>query len=853
MKKILLIVFFLMLGGGVLAVAGGVYVLHYYSQDLPNYEQLGDYKPPIVTRVHAGDGRLLGEFATEKRVFVPMEAIPKLVIKAFLAAEDKTFYQHSGIDVPGVIKAAVTNLSRVGSNRRPVGASTITQQVAKNFLLGNEVSVARKVKEAILAFRIERTFSKDKILELYLNQIYLGGGSYGVAAAALNYFNRSLDELTIAEAAFLAGLPKAPNSYHPQRYPSAAKVRRDYVIGRMLEDGWITQAEADDAQSHPVVMRPRDEVELARADYFVEEVRRDMMGRFGDKGVYGGGLSVRTTLDPTMQLVADRVLRAGLIDYDRRHGYRGGITHADPKGPLQAAFAKVVIPDTFPGWRKAIVVSVDAAAAVIKLEDGLTGEIPLAELKWARSWVEDQKVGPQVQKASDVLEAGEVIVVEEVESGGRNVFALRQLPEIAGALLALDPHTGRVLAMAGGLSYALSQYNRATQAARQPGSALKPFVYLAALEQGFTPSSLVLDAPFVIDQGPGLGKWKPVNYSGEFYGPSPLRVGIEKSRNLMTVRLAQHIGMEAVANTVERFGITDNLPRLLSMSLGAGETTLLRLTTAYAMLVNGGKQITPTLIDRIQDRTGKTIFKHDLRDCERCAAPAWNSESPPRVPDTRKQIAEPTVAYQIVSMLQGVVDRGTGRRIASLGIPLGGKTGTTNDSTDAWFVGFAPDLAVGVYIGFDTPRTLGKGETGASAAVPVFQNFMGTVLKNKPATPFRVPPGIRLVRVNPETGALARPGDKGSILEAFRPGTEPTSTRSVLDGSEEVDNDADDESEDEDSVSGEEAPAPVASPTVASPTVASPAPAPSASPPQSASPAPPRERPARDRASRDLY
>jgi penicillin-binding protein 1A len=488
-----------------------------------------------------------------------------------------------------------------------------------------------------------------------------------------------------------------------------------------------------------------------------------------------------------LQLIADRSLRAGLVEYDRRHGWRGPLTRIDVGGPWQAPLMRVVIPDTFAGWRRAVVLAVERDRAIIGLESGLEGEIPLAELKWARAQKEEQKLGPQIQFASDVVAVGDVVVVEELprEGGGRSVYALRQLPDVSGAVLALDPHTGRVLAMSGGLSFAQSQYNRATQANRQPGSALKPFVYLAALEHGFTPSSLVLDAPFVIDQGAGLGKWKPVNYSGEFYGPSPLRVGIEKSRNLMTVRLAQNIGMEAVAGTVERFGITNQMPRLLSMALGAGETTLLKLTTAYAMLVNGGKKITPTLIDRIQDRNGRTIFKHDPRPCEGCGTATWTGSEPPKLPDSRPQVAEPAVAYQIVSMLQGVVERGTGRRIASLGVPLAGKTGTTNDSTDAWFVGFSPDLAVGVFVGFDTPRTLGSGETGSSVAVPIFQSFMATALKGKPAAPFRVPPGIRLVRVNADTGLLAAPGERNTILEAFRPGTEPTESGSVLDGSEE--------------------------------------------------------------------
>ncbi len=772
------------------AGAGGIaWGLYTYGQGLPDYSQLEDYEPPVVTRVHGGDGRLLAEYATERRVFVPIDAMPKRVIKAFLSAEDKNFYSHPGVDFVSLASALIDNIRNYGTNRRPRGASTITQQVAKNFLLTNEVSIERKAKEAILAFRIERTLTKDRILELYLNEIYLGFGSYGVAAAALNYFDKSLDELTVAEAAFLAALPKAPNNYHPIRRREAALARRDWVIAQMAGNGFISPAQAEEAQAEPLKVKPPSETEFVQAAYFTEEVRRDLMARFGEKGVYGGGLSVRTTVDPRLQRIADDALRSGLMGYDRRHGWRGPVNRIQVVAGWGDALGDLEKPaGMLANWKLAVVLVVERAAARIGFPDGTLGEIPLAELKWARAWKEEQSIGPSVKDVSDVLAKGDVILVEPVTENDEGEkyppgsHALRQIPDVGGAIVAMDPHTGRVLAMSGGWDYQMSEFNRATQASRQPGSAFKPFVYLAALDNGFTPATRILDAPFVIDQGPGLGKWKPSNYTNKFYGPSAMRLGIEKSRNLMTVRLAQTVGMDKVTEYARRFGIVDTMPPQLAMALGAGETTLLRLTTAYAMLVNGGKRITPSLIDRVQDRNGRTVFRHDERPCEGCLAGQWANAPVPQIPDPREQIADPTSAYQMVEMLEGVVQRGTGRRISELGRPLAGKTGTTNDNVDTWFVGFSPDLVVGAFVGFDTPRTLGRGDTGSNVAAPLFKSFMAEALKDQPAIPFRAPPGIIHVRINAETGTLAKPGDRDVILEVFKPGTEPTGDGQVLDG-----------------------------------------------------------------------
>ena len=783
-----------------MAGAGGaVYVFWSFGRDLPAYQQLATYEPPVMTRVHAGDGRLLAEYATEKRVFVPIRAMPKRMIHAVLSAEDKNFYNHPGVDFLSVARAALQNVKNYGTGRRPVGASTITQQVAKNFLLTNEVSISRKVKEAILAFRIERAFSKDRILELYLNEIYLGQGSYGMAAAAMNYFNKPLDQLSIAEAAFLAALPKAPNNYNPVRHPVAAKDRRDWVIGRMVIEGYVSAQDGAEAKAESLTLRRRDPTEFVVADDFAEEIRRELASRFGTKRLYEGGLSVHTTLDPRLQEIGRRVVRKGLITYDRRHGWRGPVARGDLAKGAAVELARMDAPKGAGKWQMAIVTGLTEDKAALLIKGGNPGHIPMREMKWARKWVKGERLGPVVHRPADVLVPGDVVLVESVSSyttgKDKNIktveyppatFSLRQIPEIQGALVALDPHTGRVKAMVGGFDYAMSQFNRATQALRQPGSAFKPFVYLAALDAGFTPSTLILDAPFVIDQGPGLPKWRPANYTNKFYGPSTMRLGIEKSRNLMTVRLAQTVGMEKIIDYADRFGINHKLPTQLSMALGAGETSLLRLTTAYAMLVNGGKKITPTFIDRIQDRNGRNQFRHDTRICNNCEAVSWTGQEVPQIPDVRPQATDSASAYQMVSMLEGVVERGTGRRVRDVGKPLAGKTGTTNDAIDAWFLGFAPDLALGVFTGFDDPRSLGPREQGASVASPIFRDFMSEALAGAPPTPFRIPPGIRMVRVNSTTGLPALPGERNVIWEAFKPGTIPVQQSQVL-GAEEED------------------------------------------------------------------
>ena len=792
-----LIVFTLI--SGISAVLGVLFILYSYGRDLPDYKQLANYEPPVVSRVYAGDGSLIKEYAREKRLFVPISAIPPKVIAAFLSAEDKNFYTHPGIDFKGFVRAVLVNMKNVFTNRRLVGASTITQQVAKNFLLTGVVKFERKIKEAILTYRIEQTFSKDQILELYMNDIYLGQNSYGVAAAALNYFGKSLEELELEEVAYLAALPKAPSNYHPTRKYAAAIGRRNWVLGRMEIEGYITEEERAASIEIPLIAETSGQARTFRANYFAEDVRRELKKTYGDDELYGGGLSVRTSLSPRFQTIAERELKAGLVVYDRRHGWRGPLDNMDlfsaPYGSWKNDFLKINTTLGIDTWQHAVVLEVQDELVIIASREAIGNSetfenlpletIALEDVKWARAWAAGERLGPQVKSMADVLTQGDIIAVEKIEreepSPG-TPYGLRQIPAVNGSLVALDPHTGRVLAMVGGYDFTRSEYNRASQAKRQPGSAFKPFVYSVALENGFTPSSLVLDAPFVLDQGFGMGKWKPRNSSSKFYGPSTLRLGIEKSRNLMTVRLAQNLKMDGIVEMASRFDITHDMPDLLSMSLGAGETTLLDLTTAYGMIVNGGKKIEPSLIDRIQDRRGKTIFRHDDRECLDCVAANWNYQPAPELPDVRAEVLDKITAYQLVSMLEGVVQRGTGVRIRALRRPLAGKTGTTDESFDTWFVGFSPDLVVGVFVGFDSPRSLGHGEEGSSVAAPIFRDFMREALKDENTIPFRIPEGVRLVRVNPLTGQLAGPGAKNTILEAFRQGSFPNKDNLVLDG-----------------------------------------------------------------------
>jgi len=802
----------------VVAAAGAAYILWMFSQDLPDYEALANYQPKVLSRFHANDGRLIAEYAREERLYVPIETVPERVVSAFLSAEDKNFYDHGGIDIPSIVRATITNLRDYMQGRRLVGASTITQQVAKNFLLSSERSLERKIKEAMLAIRIERTFDKGKILELYLNEIYFGFGSYGIAAASLNYFGKELHELEVHEAAYLAALPKAPNNYHPFDDTERAVARRNWVIDQMAENGYITAAEAKTARAKGLSVNPRPcKGNVFAGEYFAEEVRRTLVARYGEDGLYGGGLSVRTTLDPDLQVMARKALRAGLVAYDRRHGWRGPVDTINTSGDWGKILAKHEVLGDIEPWRLAVILEVsdDKAVAGLRPQRTRTGKlkserrsvtIPFSEIEWAREQVIRDKVrkrGPKIDSATDVLSVGDVVYVappkapedpaSEDETAGEDptIAAIRkiggfkvmpaaekgwrlmQVPQVGGAITVMDPHTGRVLAHAGGFSFDKSQFDRGIQALRQPGSAFKPFVYAAALDNGYTPSSIVLDAPIAIEQAGDEGIWRPKNYGDKFYGPSTLRLGVEKSRNLMTVRLAQDVGMPIIREYAKRFGIYENLLPVLSMALGAGETTLMRMVTGYSMFVNGGMKITPTLIDRIQNRYGKTIWRHDQRECPECSAQAWRGQEEPALIDNRERVIDAMTAYQVVSILEGVVKRGTGHRAKKIGKPIAGKTGTTNEEKDAWFIGFTPDLVAGVFVGFDNPTPMGRGETGGGVASPIFVDFMELALDGKPAVPFRIPEGIKLIRVNAKTGLRAKEGDENVIMEAFKPGNEP--------------------------------------------------------------------------------
>ncbi|ODT50148.1 penicillin-binding protein 1A [Devosia sp. 63-57] len=768
--------------GMFLALAGvavGAVYLATVTAQLPDYTVLKDYQPPVTTRVHAADGTLLAEYARERRLFQPIETVPPLLVQAFLSAEDKEFFSHGGIAFEGLVRAVRDNLvARMdGNNSIQGGGSSITQQVAKNFLLTSEQTWDRKIQEAILAIRIESTFTKEKILELYLNEIFLGLNSYGVAAAALNYFDKALYQLTLSEAAYIAALPKGPNNYHPFRRPQAAIERRNWVIDRMVENGYVTAADAAVAKAEPLNVIPRAAgSQLYSAEYFTEEVRRELAKLYGEDQLYGGGLSVRTTLEPRLQEYARRALMDGLIAFDHGRGFRTPVASIELGDDWGVDVAAIKPLSDVPEWQLAVVLEMGSNQATIGLrpDNDVDGALSPERTVGTLSGPEIRWVSKPLQ---DILKVGDVVYVSPV-AGKDGIYTLEQVPEIEGALVAMDPRTGRVLAMVGGFSFAESEFNRATQALRQPGSSFKPIVYAAALDNGYTPASVVLDAPVEVRMADG-SVWRPENYSQQFYGPQTLRRGIERSRNVMTVRLARDIGMPLIADYARMFGIYDDMQPVLAMALGAGETTDMRMTAAYATIANGGRKIVPTLIDRIQDRYGTTVYRHDHRICDGCAAEDWHGQGEPRILDNREQVLDPMTAYQITSMMEGVVQRGTGTAARALNRPVAGKTGTTNDYKDAWFVGFTPELAVGIYIGYDKPRSMGSSSTGGGMAVPIFTNFMAKALQGKPPTPFNVPTGMTTAWINPNTGAKAFEGE-AAIQEAFKPGSGPNQMTSII-------------------------------------------------------------------------
>ena len=769
MRGIARIIGFIFATGALLfVVAAAVFagVLWKYEQELPDYSVLKNYEPPVMTRVHAADGSLLAEYSRERRLYLPSDEIPDLVKHAFISAEDKNFYSHWGVDPEGIVRAGLIYLQ---GSRHIQGASTITQQVAKNFLLNSDRTFDRKIREILLSLRIESAYSKEKILELYLNEIYLGLSNYGVAAAALGYFNKSVHELTIAEAAYLAALPKEPSSLNPFRDHDRAIERRNYVIGRMQEDGYITAKQADEARAEPLVVNPRVLTPNSiAAGFFAEEVRRELQERYGEQKLYEGGLSVRTTLDPKIQLMARKALVDGLVRYDEAYGWHGTLKTIDIGQDWGLPLADIPAYGDIKPWVLAVALDVSNTAIRIGLQperdksgavvaDRRTGAVTLEGARWTGRGLKN------------LIKPGDVFYVEPI-GGHDGEYRLRQIPEVSGACIAMDPFTGRVLAMVGGFSFDELEFNRATQAQRQPGSSFKPFVYGAALDHGYTPSSIIADAPVTIDMGYGQ-YWSPANFEGESTGPRTLRFGVEHSINLMTVRLARDIGMPLIVEYAKRFGVYDNLAPLLSMSIGAGETTVLRMVTAYSMFANGGKRVKATLIDRIQDRWGNTIYKHDERICEGCDAPTWNNQPEPRLIDKREQVIDPLTAYQVTSILEGVIQRGTGIAIKELGRTLAGKTGTTNDAKDLWFIGYSPNLTFGVFMGYDKPRSLGGKAQAALYTAPIFRDFMKMALKDTPDTPFRIPPGIKLISVDVKTGMRAT--GPGTIMEAFKPGTGP--------------------------------------------------------------------------------
>ena len=727
-------------------------ILWTFSNDLPNYKFLISYEPSVSSRVHAGDGQLIAEFALQKRLFVPFEAIPKNVINSFLSAEDKNFFKHPGIDVKGVTRAIVNNLTNYLKSKRLEGASTITQQVAKNFLLSNEVTFKRKFKEIILAFRIERALSKERIMELYLNQIYLGQGSYGIAAASLEYFDKPINKLKYEEAALLAALPKAPSKYNPFKFKKLAKQRRNIVLKNLYKNQYISIEEYRKLIEKNIILKTRKVKLVEETNYYSEEVRRILNNQYGYDKLYKEGLSIRTPLNPIYQVKAVKALREGLELYDRRHGWRGVLMNKKDESDWSNSISNLKLEESL-NWKIAKVNKIEKFSVDIEIEDKEIGKIDFESINWTK------------KNFKKIFKLGDIIYVKKIKE---NKWELKQLPKVNGAIVVMDPFTGRVLSLVGGFSYNLSEFNRATQAYRQPGSAFKPFVYALALENGYTPSTLILDAPMVMEQGIDLKLWKPQNYGKKFYGPSTLRTGLEKSRNLMTVRVALDVGLKKITNITKKLNIYENPEELLSISLGTAETTLLKLTSAYSTFVNGGKKIIPIMIDRIQDRRGKTIYNADKRKCIKCEKISYLSNQVPKIEDNFEQVISPETAYQMISMLEGVVQRGTGRKLRNLNLNLAGKTGTTNNNTDTWFIGFTSKLVVGIYVGFDEPSSLGRYETGGKTAMPIFKKFILNSVSKQEATPFKVPDGIVMMVVDPITGQKVDFNSKNSIYESFK-------------------------------------------------------------------------------------
>lgn len=774
---------------GVLFVALSIGAIFYmYSRDLPSHERLAQYAPATISRIYSTEGRIIDEFAQERRLFVPIEDIPDLVKFAFISAEDKNFYTHHGYDVTGMASAFVDAVKSRGQNLR--GASTITQQVMKNFLLSGDRTGERKIKELILASRLEETLSKDKILELYLNEIFLGQNSYGVAAAAQTYFNKPLTALAPHEAAMLASMPQAPSQYHPVRAMQRVTERRNYVLREMWQNGYIDEATFRSERELPLRSVQNGDFPAFRdalppRDYFTDEIRRQLSGSFGEEEFFGGGLSIRATVDSDLQAAAAASLRRGLERYDRGLGVWRGTGVAISAEQLTSepawreALAAVDVPRDIAGWFPAVVLQVGERAARIGIEGQAEDEdghfIPADDVTWARKRLPDGKLGPKAKRAGDLVDVGDVVLVRVVtddKTGNFVRWSLRQVPSVQGGFMAMDVVTGRVLAMQGGFSYQASVFNRATQAARQPGSSFKPFVYAAALDSGFTPATIVVDAPIEVNTPQGL--WRPKNASNKFYGPTTIRTGIEQSRNLMTVRIAEEIGMDTVAGYAERFGVYDRMDPFLSNALGSQETTLFRMVAAYAMFANGGERVEPTLVDRVQDRFGRTVYRHDQRQCTDCQLASLNPGDALQVVSKRERVIDAITAYQLTSMMEGVVKRGTAKGV-NLPVPVAGKTGTTNDAKDVWFIGYTSNIVAGCYIGYDQPRTLGRGASGGGFCGPVFQQFMGQAIKKYGGSKFKVPPGGYFINIDRFSGARLSDGASGDnvVAEYFREGEEP--------------------------------------------------------------------------------